>query len=64
MAYNLYINQFIVLCCDKSNYEHKDKGCPKMFNRIIGEYFLRYGLNTTESPKVFHRAPFSPTLTP
>ena len=32
-----------------------------MFNMIIGEYFLRDGLNTTESPKVFHCAPVSPT---
>ena len=46
----------------KSNYEHKDKGCPEMFNMIIGEYFLRDGLNTAESPKVFHCAPVSPTL--
>jgi len=27
---------------------------------IIGEYFLRDGLSTTESPKVFHCAPVSP----
>ena len=45
----------------KSNYEHEDKGCPKMFNMIIGEYFLSDGLNTTESPKVFHCAPVSPS---
>jgi len=32
-----------------------------MFNMIIGEYFLRGGLNTTESLKVFHCAPVSPT---
>jgi len=30
-----------------------------MFNMIIGEYFVREGLNTTESPKVFHCAPVS-----
>ena len=29
---------------------------------IIGEYFLRDGLNTIESPKVFHCAPVSPTI--
>jgi len=31
-----------------------------MFNMIIGEYFLRDGLNSAESPKVFHCAPVSP----
>jgi len=30
-----------------------------MLNMIIGEYFLQDGLNTTESPKVFHCAPVS-----
>jgi len=33
-----------------------------MFNMIIGEYFLSDGLNTTESPKVFHCTPVSPTV--